>query len=87
MRFWQRVATLYRENEIHRTLTQRLLSREMGEWNARIFQLMRDRKGMYVLAPVADLAYKFSIGERRDDLRAGARNALRLRPLEHDDAT
>lgn len=87
LRFWQRVATLYRENEIHRTLTQRLLSREMGEWNARIFHPMRDRKGMYVLAPVADLAYKFSIGERRDDFRAGARNALRLRPLEHDDAT
>ena len=87
LRFWQRVATLYRENEIHRPLTQRLLSRELGEWNARIFHPMRDRKGMYVLGPVADLAYKFSIGERRDDYRAGAQSALRLRPVEHDDAT
>ncbi len=87
LRFWQRVATLYHENEIHRTLTQRLLSREMGEWNARIFHPMRDRRGMYVLGPVTDLAYKLSTGERRDDYKAGAQNALRQRPLEHDDAT
>jgi hypothetical protein len=86
LRIWQRVSTLYRENEIHRTLTQGLLSRELGEWNARIFHPMRDRKGMYVLGPVADLAYKLSIGERRDDYKAGAQNALRLRRVEHDDA-
>jgi hypothetical protein len=71
LRYWQRVATLYNEKELSRGLTQRLLSRELGQWSARIFEPMQRRKGMYVLDMVVELARRFSIGERPSDYAVG----------------
>ncbi len=82
LRFWQRVATLYREREIPQSLSQRLLSRELGFWNARIFTPMKARKGMYVRGPIVDLAYRFSIGEARDAFEAGGTDGRRAVPPE-----
>lgn len=82
LRYWQRVATLYREDEVSRGLTQRLLSREMGEWNARIFAVMAARKGMYVRELIVDLGYRLSIGEGRTAFEEGERAGRRRLPPE-----
>ena len=82
LRFWQRVATLYHEREVPRGLIQRLLSRELGFWNARIFAPMKARKGMYVRGPIVDLAYRLSIGEGRDAFEAGGIDGRRTVPPE-----
>lgn len=80
VRYWQRVATLYREGEVARGLTQRLLARELGFWNVRVFRVMDGRQGMYVLDTIADLARRIWIGEARtafeDGERAGRRKVL-----------
>lgn len=80
-RYWQRVATLYNENELSRGLAQRLLSRELGHWSGRIFMPMRQRKGMYVLDMVVELARRFSIGERPENYTAGIKEGQRSRLL------
>lgn len=87
LRFWQRVATLYNEGEVNRSLAQRLLSRELGYWDAKIIEPMSGRKGMYVRDMISDLVRRFSIGERPKALSAGAASARRPHPPEHDHLT
>jgi hypothetical protein len=86
LRYWQRVSTFYREGEISRGLMQRLLSRELGFWNVRIFRVMAARKGMYVRGPIVDLAYRMSIGEGRSAFDEGERDGRRTVPPELDQA-
>lgn len=80
VRYWQRVATLYREGEVARGLTQRLLARELGFWNVRLFKVMGRRRGMYVLDTITDFVRRIWIGEARtafeDGERAGRRKML-----------
>lgn len=82
LRFWQRVATLHNEGEIPPGLIQRLLSRELGFWNAKLFQPMKARKGMYVRGPIVDLAAKFAKGRGRSAFEAGERDGKRAVPPE-----
>lgn len=82
LRFWQRVSTLYREDEVSRGLMQRLLARELGFWNVRIFKVMAARKGMYVRGPIVDLAYRISIGEGRTLFEKGESDGRRTVPPE-----
>jgi hypothetical protein len=82
LRYWQRVSTFYREGEVSRGLLQRLLARELGFWNVRIFKAMAARKGMYVRGPIVDLAYRMSIGEARSLFEEGERDGRRTLPPE-----
>ena len=82
LRYWQRVSTFYREGEVSRGLLQRLLGRELGFWNVRIFTAMAARKGMYVRGPIGDLAYRISIGEGRSAFEEGERDGRRTVPPE-----
>jgi hypothetical protein len=84
LRYWQRVSTFYREGEVSRGLLQRLLGRELGFWNVRIFRVMAARKGMYVRGPIVDLAHRISIGEGRSAFEEGERDGRRMVPPEHD---
>lgn len=82
LRFWQRVATLHNEGEIPPGLIQRLLSRELGFWNTKLFQPMKARKGMYVRGPIIDLAEKFATGQGRSAFEAGELDGKRAVPPE-----
>ena len=82
LRYWQRVATYYREGEVDRGLVLRLLSRELGFWRVRVLDLMAGRKGMYVRETIVELARLASIGEGRDAFEAGVRDGRRVRPPE-----
>lgn len=84
LRYWQRVSTFYREGEVSKGLLQRLLGRELGFWNVRIFRVMAARKGMYVRGPIVNLAYRISIGEGRSAFEEGERDGRRTVPPEHD---
>lgn len=86
LRYWQRVATLYREGEVSRGLTQRLLARELGFWNVRVFKVMAGRKGMYVLDTITDLARRMSIGEARTAFQDGERAGRRKVPPEMENS-
>lgn len=72
VRYWQRVAILDREGELKSDLAKRLLAREIGFWDALVFQPMRGRSNMYVRDLLARLITRFSKGTSAEAFEAGA---------------
>jgi hypothetical protein len=71
LRYWHRVATLYFEGALDRSLTQRLLSREFGHWYGLVFETMERRKDMYTLKLLMAFRDQIAIGEHRDAFDEG----------------
>ncbi|WP_061934652.1 hypothetical protein [Aureimonas sp. AU22] len=63
VRYWQRVAILDLEGELRSRLAYRLLAREVGYWNAILFDPMAVRPNMYVRGLLNELVERFSKGQ------------------------
>lgn len=71
LRFWHRVAVLYKNYAIDRSLTEKLLSREFAYWWALIFIKMNIRDDMYTWDLLNDLSSSLLIGEGSDSYKQG----------------
>ncbi|MCW6511271.1 hypothetical protein [Lichenifustis flavocetrariae] len=74
LRFWQRVALLFTEDELDRTLIQRLLARELAHWQVLVFEPVFVRKNIYVRETIGRLTHAVANGPAREAFKAGVRD-------------
>ena len=81
LRFWHRVAVLYENGALDRSLAQRLLSRELGYWFGFVFEDMRERPDMFTRELLFGLSYQFETGEGKGLYLAGLQSGREHRPV------
>lgn len=79
VRYWHRVAILYKNNQLDVNLAHDLMARDLGFWYGRLIEPMRFRDGMYTLDDLLWLVDMFKMRTSGRRFNSGYADALKRR--------